>query len=311
MTPRRLPKSGPLTATAAAWTKPLIKQLLREPLLHFVVLGALLFLGYRSWPPPASAEVPSKQIQFTVEQLTQLALQFQSQWRRPPTADELDRLVENRVQSEILYREALALRLDKDDEIVRRRMAQKMQFLAEDIAAAHEPDSAELRKWFEANRSRFAEPSRVSFRHVYFSPDKRAHAQEDATRALAKLADAPQDSTLPGTLADPFMFQDYYRDRAPEYLSKEFGPRFAMAITQLVPGRWTGPVESGFGWHLVYVDTLIPGRVPAFEEVEEEVKVAWLTEQKATAWRRTYEDMRAKYVVLLPAAPREATVSKP
>ena len=98
----------------------------------------------------------------------------------------------------------------------------------------------------------------------------------DAAEALAKLAGQPVDAKLAGSLADPFMFQDYYRDRAPDYLGKEFGPQFAVALTSLTPGSWQGPIESGFGWHLVFVDTAIPGRVPAFEEIESEVKTAWL-----------------------------------
>ena len=187
---------------------------------------------------------------------------FQSQWRREPTPQELERLVENKVQEEILYREALAMGLDKDDTIVKRRMAQKLQFLAEDVAAAREPDTAELRSWFEKNKAKFAQPSRVSFRHLYFSPDRRGQrARDDAAKALAKLAGQPQDAKVAASLADPFMFQDYYRDRAPDYLGKEFGPQFAQAVAKLAPGSWQGPIESGFGWHLVFVDTVIPGGV--------------------------------------------------
>jgi parvulin-like peptidyl-prolyl isomerase len=99
------------------------------------------------------------------------------------------------------------------------------------------------------------------------------------------------------------MFQEYYRDRAPEFLGKEFGPKFAIAVAKLAPGQWSGPIESGLGWHLIYVDTLIPGRVPAFEEIEADVKVAWLGEQKALAWQKAYQQMRDKYTVLLPAPP--------
>ena len=102
------------------------------------------------------------------------------------------------------------------------------------------------------------------------------------------------------------MFQDYYRDRAPDYLGKEFGPQFAQAVAKLAPGSWQGPVESGFGWHLVFVDTVIPGRVPAFEEIEPDVKTAWLGEQKVQAWQKAYKEMRAKYTVLLPAPPNGA-----
>jgi parvulin-like peptidyl-prolyl isomerase len=234
-----------------------------------------------------------------------MALLFQSQWRREPTTQELQQLVENKVQEEILYREALAIGLEKDDTIVKRRMAQKMRFLAEDVAAAREPETAELKSWFENNQAMFAQSSRVSFRHLYFSPDRRGQrAREDAAQALSRLSGQPQDAKLAATLADPFMFQEYYRDRAPDYLGKEFGPQFAQAVARLAPGSWQGPIESGFGWHLVFVDTVIPGRVPAFDEIEADVKTAWLTEQKAQAWQKAYKEMRAKYSVLLPAPPK-------
>ena len=281
-----------------------MKRLLREPLLHFLLLGALLFGIYEFTQAGRSGPASSKEIRLTLDELAQLALLFQAQWRREPTPEEFNRLVENKVQGEILYREALAMGLEKDDEIVKRRMAQKMQFLAEDVAAAREPTTGELKSWFEKNSASFAQPNRVSFRHLYFSPDRRgARAREDAAKALAKLAGQPQDSKLIGSLADPFMFQDYYRDRAPEFLGREFGPQFALAIAKFAPGSWQGPVESGFGWHLVFVDTVIPGHVPAFEEVEPDVKTAWLAEQKALAWEKAYKDMRAKYTVLLPAPP--------
>ncbi len=283
-----------------------MKRFFREPLIQFLVIGALLFgiYDYTQGERPASAQ--AKEIRLTLDEIAQLTLLFQSQWRRPPTPQDLERLVENRVQQEILYREALAMGLDRDDEIVKRRMAQKMQFLAEDLAAAREPDPAELTTWFDQRRQTFAQPPRLSFRHLYFSTDRRgARARADAEKALEKLAGQPVDSKLAAPLADPFMFQDYYRDRAPDFLGKEFGPLFAVAVAKLAPGSWQGPIESGFGWHLVYVDTLIPGRVPALEEIEGDVKVAWLAEQKAQAWQRAYRAMRAKYRVLLPAPPED------
>jgi len=283
-----------------------MKRLLREPLIHFLLLGAVLFIVYHYTQPDRGAAPSSKQIQLTLDDLNQLNLYFQAQWRRPPTPEEFRRLVENKVQEEVLYREALAMGLDKSDTIVKRRMAQKMQFLAEDVAAAREPTTAELKSWFEKNSAKFALPSRVSFRHLYFSPDRRGQrARDDAVKALTKLAGQPEDSKLAASLADPFMFQDYYRDRAPDYLGKEFGPQFAQAVEKLIPGSWQGPIESGFGWHLVFVDTVIPGRVPAFEEIEPDVKTAWLGEQKAQAWEKAYKDIRAKYTVLLPAPPEK------
>lgn len=285
-------------------------RLLREPLLHFLLLGAGLFAVYHYVQPAGMAEPSSKQIRISLDELSGLVQLFQSQWKREPTVQELEHLMENRVREEILYREALALGLDKDDSIVRRRLAQKMQFLTEDVAAAREPTTAELKAWYDKNRAMFAQPGRVSFRHLYFSPDQRGErARDDAMKALAMLAGQPEDTKLADSLADPFMFQDYYRERAPEFLGKEFGPQFALAVAKLPPGKWMGPIESGFGWHLVFVDTLIPGRVPAFEEIEAEVKSAWLEEQKALAWQKAYRDMRAKYTVLLPSPPEGARPS--
>ncbi len=283
-----------------------MKRLLREPLLHFLLIGAGLFALFHYMRPHRDTSPTSRQIQFSLDELSQLALLFQSQWRREPTVDELDHLVENKVQQEVLYREALTMGLDKGDEIVKRRMAQKMQFLAEDVAAVREPTTEQLKNWFTNNSQKFAIPARFSFRHLYFSTDRRGeHARDDAAKALAQLTGQPEDSKLAASLADPFMFQDYYRDRAQEYLGKEFGPRFAESVEKLTPGSWQGPVESGYGWHLVFVDTVIPARTPTLEEVESDVKTAWLSQQKAQAWEKAYKEIRAKYMVLLPVVPEK------
>jgi hypothetical protein len=285
-----------------------IKRWLREPLLHFLLIGALLFAIY-SWMNRGRMGIePSKQIAVSLDDLRVMEAYFESQWHRPPTAAEFQAMVEDKIREEVLYREGLAMGLDKDDTIVKRRMAQKVQFLAEDVAAAHEPSTAELKAWFDKNTQKFALPGRYSFRHIYFSPDKRGKtAQADAAEALTKVSGQPEDSKVAASLGDNFMFQDYYGDRAPSAIAKEFGPQFAVSLEKLKPGSWQGPVESGYGWHLVFVDTVIPGRIPAFEEMEPDVKTAWLGEQKSTAWQKAYADMRAKYTVLLPAAPSQAS----
>jgi peptidyl-prolyl cis-trans isomerase C len=288
----------------------IVRRLASEPLIHFLVLGAILFGVYAYMERKQGGYGQSKQIELTIGDISQLVLVFRSQWRRDPTPEELRQLVDDKVREEVLYREALALGLDKDDMIVKRRMAQKMQFLAEDVAAAREPTGGELGTWYEANRDQFAFPPCVSFRHLYFSPDRRgAGARDEAAAVLTKLAGEPESSNLAATLADASMFQGYYRDRTPEFLGKEFGPNFALTVVKLPPGSWQGPVESGFGWHLVFVDMLIPGRVPPFEEVETDVKKAWLADQKVQAWQKAYQDLRAKYVVLLPAPADLASTS--
>lgn len=288
-----------------------VKRWLREPLLHFFLIGLLLFGVYAYLNRGRSGTHSSKQIVLSLDELQTMTAYFQSQWHRPPTAQEFQALVEDKIKEEILYREGLAMGLDKDDTIVKRRMAQKVQFLSEDVAAAHEPSTAELKAWFEKHTDKFALPSRYSFRHVYFSPDKRGkNAHEDAGQALTKIGGQPEDSPLIAS-ADRFMFQDYYGDRTPSAIAKEFGPQFAVALEKLKPGSWQGPIESGYGWHLVFVDTVIPGRIPAFEEVESDVKTAWLGDRKTQAWQKAYQEMRAKYTVLLPAPPDKQTANAP
>jgi hypothetical protein len=289
-----------------------LKRWLREPLLHFLLIGVLLF-GIYAYTNRGRIGIESpRQIVISLDELRTMTAYFESQWHRPPTPQEFQAMVEDKIKQEVLYREGLAMGLDKDDTIVKRRMAQKVQFLAEDVATAHEPSTAELKAWFEKNSSKFALPSRYSFRHIYFSPDKRGrNARNDAADVLAKITGQPEDSPLIPSAADRFMFQDYYGDRAPSAIAKEFGPQFAVALEKLKPGSWQGPIESGFGWHLVFVDTVIPGRIPAFEEIESEVKTAWLGEQKAQAWQKAYQTMRAKYTVFLPAPPDKRRASAP
>ena len=158
---------------------PLLKRWLREPLLHFLLIGIcdVRCLRLHASRPRRSRVVEADCSE--LDELRQMDTYFVSQWHRQPTPAEFQAMVEDKVREEVLYREALAMGLDKDDTIVKRRMAQKMQFLAEDVAAAHEPSTAELKAWFEKNSSKFALPSRYSFRHLYFSPDKRGKNAQD------------------------------------------------------------------------------------------------------------------------------------
>jgi peptidyl-prolyl cis-trans isomerase C len=278
-----------------------LRRWLREPLVHFLLIGLALFAAYSVLNRGPDQGTSLNQIVLTEDDLQQLQIAFTAQWQRQPTPEEMAGLINSRVREQILYREALALGLDKEDTIVKRRMAQKMEFLAEDLSDLHEPPTEELRAWFEKKSQRFALPSRTTFRHLYFSPDRRGQrAHADAVRVLGKLAGKSEDSPAAAGLADSFMFQDFYAERTPEQLAKEFGPNFAKSLFQLKPGSWQGPVESGYGWHLVWIDSITPSRVTQFEEVEPDVKSAWMAEQRAESKRKMFEAMRARYEVVLP-----------
>lgn len=290
-------QEGKRTSRALRW--------LREPLVLFMVAGVALFALFRALHPEAFTRATANRIVITQDDLRQMSVQWLAQGRPLLTPEQWRSLIEAKVREEVLFREALALGLDRDDTIVKRRMVQKMDFLAQDLAGARDSTSAELRQWFREHTARFTQPPRVSFRHLYFSFDKRGpRARDDAARALQQLPAAAAKH------ADPFMFQDEYAERTPDQMAKDFGPVFARSLFTLKPGAWQGPIESGYGWHLVYVASLTPERLPDFEEVEAEVKADWIAEQAELAKRRVYDAMRARYEVVLPEIQSESPAKR-
>jgi peptidyl-prolyl cis-trans isomerase C len=285
----------------------LLKRLLREPLFHFVLIGIALFAIYRALHSDAADSSDSKKIVLTTNELDQMSLMWQAQRRFSPSEEQIQKLLENRVREEVLYREALALGLDKNDTIVKRRMAQKMDFLAEDLSDLREPSREELKTWFAKNSERFTVPGRASFRHLYFSFDKHGkQTAQVAAEVLKKIAGKPSGSREAAALGDPFMFQDYYGDHSFDELAKTFGPGFARSLFAEKTGSWRGPIESGYGCHLVFIDSLTPARVPDFEEIEADVRTQWVSAQREETKQRMYEEMKSHYEIVMPKTPVNA-----
>lgn len=244
---------------------------------------------------------PAQRIRLTEGDVRRMEALWTSRWRREPTPLELQGLLEEEVREEILYREALTLDLDKNDMVIKRFLAQKVGMMVADLAAMRKEDPMEVRAWFERNLERFAQPPRASFRHLYFSFDLRpAHAHDDATAALANLTHATTGPTPDDQPGDPFLFQSFYGDRTEAEVGQVFGNPFAEALFQFDGDGWQGPVESAYGWHLVWIDSLTPGRTPAFEEIEQTIHNEWLAEQRANARNKFYEFARKKYQVEVP-----------
>lgn len=275
-------------------------RLLREPFFHFTLIGAAIFV-FSLWRGGDAGQAVENQIIFTNSDLEQLVIGWRAQGLPAPNAEQFQRLLDARIREEILYREAVAMGLDQDDTIVKRRMAQKMDFLAEDLSTLQEPSEADLEAWFDSHQQDFTFPPRVDFRHLYFSFDRhRDKTREAAASALVTAQGLAGDSSEAAALGEPFMFKDSYASRTPEQLAKEFGEKFARAIFELKPGTWTGPIESGYGWHLIFIESIIPGRIPAFEEVKSEVRAQWETQQRAQFKEEAFRVMREKYHVILP-----------
>lgn len=222
------------------------RRLLGEPLVHFFVVGALVF-GVYWWTHDAEPAADAQQINISADDIRQLVVTWLAQGRPTPTREELQSLIDQKVSEEVLFREGLALGLDRNDEIIKRRVSQKMDFLAADVAALQEPEKAELVAWYSTHSDRFAVSPRMTFRQLYFSPDKRgSNAHSDADAALKAIAGKTDDSAEVG---DPSALRRTYSNATPELMLKEFGPGFATELFKLKPGVWSGPIQSGYGWH--------------------------------------------------------------
>jgi peptidyl-prolyl cis-trans isomerase C len=273
-------------------------KLLREPLIQFIVLGVVLFFVYGVTSDLFSSDT-GRRIEITESDIVLLAQTFQGQWQRPPTEQELRSIVEARVREEVLYREALAVGLDTDDLVVRRRMVQKMELLSQDLALLVDPTDQELQAFFQERQDEYLVPPLVSFSHVYFNLDQRgAAAEEDALGVLADLRAAePQLARAPDR-GDRFMLQYDYSLLSPLDVQRQFGSQFAEALSELEPG-WHGPIASGYGLHLVHVSRKVESRIPEYDEVREQLVNDFNRMRRDRANEALYEGLVEGYEVTI------------
>jgi len=272
-----------------------MKRLLKEPLFHFLLLGAVLFAVSRLVGD--SRRGAQGAIVITTAQVESLRAGFARTWQRPPTAGELDGLIQDRVREEVYCREAIALGLDKDDAVIRRRLRQKMEFVSEDVAAEVEPTEADLRAYLKAHPESFRVDARLTFRHVYLDPGRhRGTLAADAARILSRL-NAEGGSADLIRFGDRFLLDHVFDEIPAGVVAKQFGDAFAASLANLAPGRWQGPVESGYGAHLVFLAARVEGRAPSFEEVRDAVRVEWTHAKRLEANESFYASLLKNYTV--------------
>lgn len=273
------------------------RAVLREPLVLFLVAGAGLFLAWTAKGDPAPAStgqilVGAATIQTLVENWTRVRL-------RPPTAEELRGLVDDHVREEVYYREALALGLDRDDTIIRRRLRQKLEFLSADLGGQAQPSEEQLRQYLAEHPDPFRRETRLTWTHVFLSPRRTGAAGPDAVQRLLAALNGSGGHRVAQEAGDPFLLPFDFDAVASADGARLFGDDFALALAALEPGRWQGPIASGYGVHLVLVRQRIPGSVPALEEVRDAVRREWQSKARRDASEAFYLKLRGRYRVVV------------
>ena len=284
-------------------------KLLREPLLHFMVIGAAIYLSYGVFADPAP-EANDKTIVVRAGEVEWMQTSWQKTWKRPPTDKEMDGLIQQYIRETVLYREALTMGLNQHDGVIRRRLAQKMEFLAKDLVALTPPSEEELQAYFTLHQDRYQEPARYTFTQVFFDPDKRGDATlADAEKIKATLIAQGDAIENAGALGDGFMLQNYYPETDPSEIQKYFGSGFTVSLLELSPGEWHGPVLSGYGVHLVYVSHISEPPAPVFAEMHERVTQDWKTDKGEDLNEKFYASLRDRYTIVIETPEQDNKVS--
>ena len=274
----------------------MLRRLIREPLLHFLLLGLLLFLLYNLVSGQRGGA--DRRIVITDAIIASIVQSYQGIWQRPPTPSELEGLIANRVREEILYREGVAMGLDRDDSVIRRRVLQKIDVLTEESLGQQAPSDAVLAAWLQKNAAHYAQPAVLDFEQVLFDPARRgARLRSDVATALAQL----RAGADPATLGDRSLLPVRTSASPADLVARDFGEEFAAALIALPVGAWQGPVGSGYGVHLVRITRRTPGRPATLAEVRSSVERDWESERRAQAKEDYYRRLRQDYRVIIEA----------
>ncbi len=276
-----------------------MRNWLKEPLLHFLVIGTLLFVVFAVFNKQENA-VDIKKIVVSAGDMERLAANWSKKWNRQPTEAELKGLIDSYIKEEVYYREALALGLDQDDTVLRRRLMQKMEFLSNDLADLNNPDETALNEYFLANSDKYELPARISFTHIYFSLDKHGNEIFDnAGKALAYLQAASTPITHAPERGDSFMLQYDFTLETPFEVARLFGQQFTEELFQAATGTWQGPIASGYGLHLVRISEKVDARMPELAAVIDKVRTDYMFEQRQKTNKAIYERFRERYDIVV------------
>lgn len=267
------------------------RVLLREPLLHFLVIGLALFLLYGQVSPGDS---DSRRITVSQSQVDDMVRQYQSTWNRQPSSAELNGLIETYVRDEISYREGLSMGLDKDDAVIKRRIRQKYELIAEE-GDRTAPTDADLAAYLKAHPAKFTLPAVVSFDQIFFDPAGTSPEAVGAVKAaLTKGAD-------PTAFGQPSMLPRQVTNSSLDLVARDFGDSFAAQVGAAPLGQWVGPLASGIGVHLLRVSARAAPTVPPLSQVRAAVAREWESDQRTRSSLADYRKARSNYDVIIRA----------
>ena len=267
-----------------------MKKVFREPLIHFLLLGLGLFILYGI---VSKNQVDEDTIIIDDFDVNNIIASWEMQWKRLPTDQELKSLILQNIKQEIFYQEALKINLDHNDEIIKRRLSQKMQFLSNDIASLKQPDAEDLKQYYKDHIDKYKSPYSYSLYQIIFSPDYREDPKADAIKTLAELGKVNPDKAKSSGDRMPFPF--YYQNMDENELNRELGLNFSNSLRRIDSNKWNGPVKSGFGYHLVYItDKKEPSPID-FEIIRNEVERDYEYDQQKLLEEEIYEEYRKNY----------------
>jgi hypothetical protein len=274
-----------------------MKKLIREPFIHFLLLGAAIFIAHRL----VSGRVDNQpeKIVITQGQITSMVIGFSRTWQRPPTREELEGLIRDRVREEVYSRKAIAMGLDRDDPIIRRRLQQKLAFVTDDVAAVPEPTDPELADYLKTHAGGFGVDRKFTFRQVYLDPNgRREHLTQDANELLIQLRKQGRNADL-SSIGDAFLLEHRFEAARTTEITKQFGDKFAAKLADAPIGQWFGPVESGYGTHLVFVEERTEGRQPELAEVRDAVRREWTNARRLESNEKFFQNLLKQYEVVV------------
>jgi hypothetical protein len=269
-------------------------RITNEPLVHFLLIGAVLFvIGLVRGGEDDSAG--NDRIAITPGHVERFIAGFELTWNRPPTAQELEGLIDTWINQEILYREALAMGLDRDDEIVRRRMSQKLEFLSEDLIDSAEPADEELQAFLDENAATYAHEPDYSLEQVCLTESRHGDALDADARAL--LAQLRRNQVPVSSAGDPLPLPASFARVTPRELEATFGPEFVENLASVARGQWAGPVRSTYGVHLVWIEDLTPATPASLDEVRLAVRRDFMQKRREAANAEFMGALRSRYLI--------------